>query len=141
MEQIIADARSNLTLRVQEFLRELEEGSTTLELDFEKIKIAALKMMEDGYPIGNLNSMFKLKVFDEGEERYFLRAEGLEDPEAVRSLPAKEVVSILLTDLIHQIENEANYLSADAFERNVHQRYLALLALFYFASNPLFYGV
>ena len=138
MEEIISDARDNLSRRNRDLLENFQANPSFLELDFEQFKVSALRMMMRGYPAYALNSMFKTPLFNESVKLYFYRTCEGDILEEAQKMSGSELFETLIRDLLKSIEDESNYKNNTAFDTNVFQKYEAFLFIC-ISSNDLFF--
>ncbi len=149
--EIVDDARGKLMRRLTELRDRIASGyAVFLGTDLNEFKAYALDIMSRGYPRRNLDSMMKLNVFAsvaaaEGHEngsepyyRYEFRPE-FQERELI-SLPPREFVATMFRDLLASVLDDANYQSKYTFDRNVFQKFIALMFINYATTDPMFYG-
>lgn len=138
---VVFDARSNLIYRFRDLYDGLQANLADYQLDYEKFRACALRMMTRGYPNRSLNRWMKTTAFDEGEMLYFYKSEGLEAAEEVGQMPAHPFTVRLFNDVLKSIQDNANYADGQMFRQKVFQKYIAVLFLYYAAGDPMFYGL
>ena len=123
---------------------------TFLGTDYDEFKDYSLAMVHKGYPRRNLDSMMKLNVFSSVAE-----AEGHSDPSnllfyfeyfyidgaRMTQQPAREFIVSLFEEVIHSVKDNANYTSKYLFDRNVFQKFIAVMFINYATTDPMFYGI
>lgn len=152
MMDIIGDARDNLLRRLIE-LRDKIHASRAhfLGTDYEEFKAYALDIANRGYPRRNLDSMMKLNVFgsvaeaeghgDTGELLYHYEfANGFQIGQ-VAQLPPRMFIVTLFEDVLRSVQNDANYKGKYVFDRNVFQKFIAVMFVNYATTDPMFYGI
>ncbi|MCC6729553.1 MAG: hypothetical protein IT208_09485 [Chthonomonadales bacterium] len=149
--QIVTEARGKLCRRLAELRDRIASRSAFfLGTDLEEFKTYALDIMQRGYPRRNLDSMMKLSVFSAVAEAE-VHANGSEplyhyeyrDQAGLHRLPAapaRAFVSALFGDVLDSVLDEANYASRYTFDRNVFQKFIALMFVNYATTDPIFYG-
>jgi hypothetical protein len=141
MLEVVLDARNNLIRRFQDVRDGIQANRPAYHLDAEKIKAYVVAMMTHGYPGRVLNSMMKVMAFDEGEAQYYYRVPGIEHVEAVRQMPAPQVVMLVFDDMLQNIQDNASYSDGRTFRQTVFQKYIALLFICFATTDPKFYGM
>lgn len=146
--EIVNEARSNLIRRLAELSDRISvQKAHFLGTDLEEFKSYALDIVHRGYPRRNLDSMMKLNVFGsvadtEGDGdlmyRYEFRNSNLV-PELSR-LPARAFVAALFKDVLDSVTDDENYMNRYSFDRNVFQKFIALMFVNYATTDPIFYG-
>ena len=148
---IVEDARGKLVRRLTELRDRVRARSAHfLGTDLEEFKAYALDIMDRGCPRRNLDSMMKLNVFasvaeaeghKNGSEpyyRYEFRPEF--DPAELLQLPSHEFVAAMFADVLNGVLDDANYKNRYTFDRNVFQKFIALMFINYATTDPVFYG-
>lgn len=149
--EIVNDARGKLVRRLTELRDRIAFRSAHfLGTNLEDFKSYALDIIHRGYPRRNLDSMMKLNVFSsvaeqegvtEGSEPlYFLRFRNHHDLPRLSQQPARDFVAALFGDVLAGVEDDANYASRYAFDKNVFQKFIALMFVNYATTDPIFYG-
>lgn len=152
MMEIVNDARGNLTRRLAELRDKIEANRAHfLGTDYNEFKSYALDMVARGYPRRNLDSMMKLNVFLSVAE-----AEGFADPndlvyryefhakshkEDLTSLESRDFIVALVDDVLNSVRDDSNYKSKYIFDRNVFQKFIAVMFVNYATTDPIFYGI
>lgn len=149
--EIVDDAIAKLVRRLTELRDRVHERTAYfLGTDLDEFKAYALDIMTRGYPRRNLDSMMKLNVFDsvaqaeghsDGSQPYF-RYELRDSPETDKlvGMQATDFVSAMFGDVLDSVQDGANYESKYAFDRNVFQKFIALMFVNYATTDPIFYG-
>jgi hypothetical protein len=151
MMEIVNDARGNLLRRLAELHDKIHSGHAHfLGTDYTEFKDYSLAMVHKGYPRRNLDSMMKLNVFSSVAE-----AEGHADPShllfyfefkhidggRMPSLDAREFIVSLFEEVILSVKDNHNYTSKYLFDRNVFQKFIAVMFVNYATTDPMFYGI
>lgn len=152
MMDIVDDARSNLLRRLNELRDKIHTSHAHfLGTDYNEFKSYSLDMVHRGYPRRNLDSMMKLNVFSSVAE-----AEGYTDSNdllyhyqflpgtevsSVAALPAREFIVTLFNDVLNSVTDDNNYKSKYLFDRNVFQKFIAVMFVNYATTDPMFYGI
>ncbi len=148
---IIADARDKLTRRLSELRERIASGHAYfLGTDLEEFKSYAMDIATFGYSRRNLDSMMKLDVFssvanqephDNGADplyRYEFRSPEVQNKAA--DMPHSEFIASLISDVLESVEDDANYINKYVFDRNIFQKFIALMFVNYATTDPIFYG-
>ena len=149
--EMINDARGKLSRRLFELRDRIGNNKAHfLGTDMEEFKAYSLDIVHRGYPRRNLDSMMKLNVFSsvaevEGdgnstEPLYHYEFRDDVDLPTVSQLPAREFLSILFDDVLSSVSDDANYKDKYHFDRNVFQKFIALMFVNYATTDPIFYG-
>jgi hypothetical protein len=151
MMDIVNDARGNLLRRLHELHDKIYSGHAHfLGTDYTEFKDYSLAMVHKGYPRRNLDSMMKLNVFSSVAE-----AEGHADPAnllyyyeyayvdggAVAGMQPREFIVSLFEEVILSVKDNRNYVSKYLFDRNVFQKFIAVMFVNYATTDPMFYGI
>jgi hypothetical protein len=152
MMDIINSARQNLILRLQELRDKIAAHlAHFLGTDYNEFKQYAMDIVTRGYSRRNLDAMMKLNVFSsvaetEGysnanEMLYFL--EFALDMTAARAkeMRAHDFVVFLFEDILYCVLDDANYKSKYTFDRNVFQKFIAIMFVNYATTDPVYYGI
>ena len=152
MMEIVNDARSNLLRRLIELRDKIHTNHAHfLGTDLNEFKSYSLDMVNRGYPRRNLDSMMKLNVFGSVAEAEGFAASsellyhyefiaGTNAP-AVAALPAREFIVTLFNDVLTSVMDDENYKSKYLFDRNVFQKFIAVMFVNYATTDPMFYGI
>ena len=152
MMEIISDARGNLTRRLKE-LRDRIRSNTAIFLgtDYNEFKSYALDMaIGRGYPRRNLDSMMKLNVFsmvaqeggsDGNADVYRYEFAVPVDPNVLKETPARDFIVLLFEDVLHSVLDDANYTGRFMFDKNVFQKFIAVMFVNYATTDPMLYGI
>lgn len=151
MMEIINDARGNLLRRLEELRHKIAINQAHfLGTEYEEFQRFALVIARKGYQRRNLDSMMKLNVFASVAE-----AEGYSDPaaldyrfefcyndlEQMAERPPREFLVGLFDELLSCVKDDANYKSKYLFDRNVFQKFIAVMFINYATTDPMFYGI
>ena len=119
-------------------------------LNIEKFSKIMRKLLVTGHPRCRLDSFMKVNVFQsiaareagEGEPELLYRYELLPPltSSVVCAMMARALASAIFGDLRQSIESDANYTEKSAFDRNVFQKYVAIMFACYATTDPLFYN-
>ncbi len=151
MMEIVNDARGNLLRRLTELHDKILSGHAHfLGTDYSEFKDYSLAMVHKGYPRRNLDSMMKLNVFSSVAETeghtdtanllYFFDYAYVDAATASRMDPRSFIVS-LFQEVIMSVRDNANYASKYMFDRNVFQKFIAVMFVNYATTDPMFYGI
>ncbi|MCS6776685.1 MAG: hypothetical protein RMJ43_03420 [Chloroherpetonaceae bacterium] len=152
MMEIIHDARGNLLRRLTELRDRIRTNQAHfLGTDYNEFKGYALDMAHRGYPRRNLDSMMKLNVFSSVAEAeghtdtsellyYYEFANGIELAQVLH-LEAREFIVTLFEDVLRSVKNDGNYKNKYLFDRNVFQKFIAVMFVNYATTDPMFYGI
>ena len=149
--EIVLDAREKLVRRLTELRDRIRaKKAHFLGTDLNEFKAYALDIMNRGYPRRNLDSMMKLNVFAsvaqaeghaDGSEPYYKYEFRREfDPGALSTLPPREYIAAMFEDVLQSVTDDGNYHSKYTFDRNVFQKFIALMFINYATTDPMFYG-
>jgi hypothetical protein len=149
--EIVNEARGNLSRRLSELSERISaQKAHFLGTDLEEFKSYALDIVNRGYPRRNLDSMMKLNVFgsvaeaeghaDGSEPLYRYEFRQRIDPSTFGRMPARDFVAQLFVDVLESVTDDANYQSRYTFDRNVFQKFIALMFVNYATTDPIFYG-
>ena len=152
MMDIVNDARSNLLRRLNELRDKIHTNHAHfLGTDYNEFKSYSLDMVNRGYPRRNLDSMMKLNVFSSvAEAEGYTESNDLlyhyqfipgTDTGSVAALPAREFIVALFNDVLTSVMDDANYKSKYLFDRNVFQKFIAVMFVNYATTDPMFYGI
>jgi hypothetical protein len=152
MMEIVNDARSNLLRRLNELRDKIHTNHAHfLGTDYNEFKSYALGMVNRGYRRRDLDSMMKLNVFssvaeaegytDSNEIPYYYQFVPTTDTNAVAALPTREFIVALFSDVLTSVLDDANYTSKYLFDRNVFQKFIAVMFVNYATTDQMFYGI
>lgn len=151
MMEIVNDARGNLLRRLHELHDKIASSKAHfLGTDYDEFKSYAMNLVHRGYPRRNLDNMMKLNVFSSVAEaegldetnglNYFFEFQYI-DGEALAALPARQFIVGLFAEVIRSVQNDANYTGKYPFDKNVFQKFIAVMFVNYATTNPMFYGI
>ncbi len=149
--EIVNDARTKLVRRLTELRERIRcQRAHFLGTDLEEFKSYAMDIINRGYPRRNLDSMMKLNVFASvaeaeghanGSEPYYrYEFRGGTNVAEVTERPSREFVGALFADVLDCVTDDANYESRYTFDRNVFQKFIAVMFINYATTDPIFYG-
>jgi len=152
MMEIVNDARSNLLRRLVELRDKIHSNHAHfLGTDYNEFKSYSMDMVNRGYPRRNLDSMMKLNVFSSVAEAegytasnellYHYEFTPGTDVAAVAALPAREFIVALFNDVLTSVLDDRNYKTKYLFDRNVFQKFIAVMFVNYATTDPMFYGI
>lgn len=153
MMEIIADARSKLVLR----LTELRDGVVAGQIHFlgtvlQEFKDHMMHVARRGAIRRTLDNMMKLDVFESVCKADAARTGQPPDPmyryQFLPGLPLEEVDALgprlfigrLLDDVLRAVQDDANYRDRHGFDREVFQKFVAVMFTNYATTDPVFYG-
>jgi len=151
MMEIVHDARGNLLRRLNELHDKIRSSRAHfLGTDYNEFKTYALDIVHRGYPRRNLDSMMKLNVFSSVAE-----AEGhsdttnllyhfefaYADSQQLAQLPDRDFIASLFYEVIQSVKDDRNYTNKYLFDRNVFQKFIAVMFVNYATTDPMFYGI
>ncbi len=148
---IIQEARDKLVLRLRE-LRDRIGNRTAhfLGTDLADFRAHALDMVRKGYPRRNLDSMMKLNVFmsvaqhepaANGPEPLFYYV--FRDPSVAHeaeSMSSRSFIAAMFDDILSAVLDERSYVSRHVFDRDVFQKFIAMMFVNYATTDHIFYG-
>jgi hypothetical protein len=151
MMEIVNDARGNLLRRLHELHDKIASSKAHfLGTDYDEFKSYAMNLVHRGYPRRNLDNMMKLNVFSsvadaEGLDEssglnYFFEFQYI-DGAALAALPARQFIVGLFAEVIRSVQNDENYTGKYPFDKNVFQKFIAVMFVNYATTNPMFYGI
>ena len=152
MMEIIQDARGNLLRRLNELHDKIQHNRAHfLGTDYNEFKSFALAIVQRGYPRRNLDTMMKLNVFSsvaeaEGHDNandllyHYQFSEAINAEQAVL-LPARPFIVTLFDDLLYSVRKDDNYRSKYLFDKEVFQKFIAVMFVNYATTDPMFYGI
>ncbi|MEP6754169.1 MAG: hypothetical protein ABJA67_01610 [Chthonomonadales bacterium] len=148
---MINDSRLKLVRRLSELQERIAaKRAHFLGTDLNEFKAYALDIVHRGYPRRNLDNMMKLNVFgsvakEEGHEdgseplyRYEFRK--ADQVTALSQQPARQFIASLFGDVLDSVTDDSNYSRKYLFDRNVFQKFIALMFVNYATTDPMFYG-
>jgi len=148
---IINDARGALLRRLIELMDRLTcRKALFLGTNLDEFKTYSLDLVHRGYRRRNLDSMMKVNVFasvavaegyaDGQEPPYLYEFRYDHDLEKLAGLPVLDYMIALFSDVTDSVLDDENFESKYAFDKNVFQKFIALLFVNYGATDPVFYG-
>jgi hypothetical protein len=153
MMDIINDARSSLRRRLIELRDKLEIGQAHfLGTDLNEFKGAIVHLATKGNIRKTLDNMMKLDVFEsvaivEAEQTggmpeavYLFELLPHYSLEKLQPLPAREFIARVFDDVLESVDNDANYERKYTFDKNVFQKFIAVLFVNYATTDQMFYG-
>ncbi len=151
MMEIVNDARGNLLRRLHELHDKIASSRAHfLGTDYDEFKSYAMNLVHRGYPRRNLDNMMKLNVFSsvadaEGHDansdlNYFFEFQ-YTDGEALAAIPARQFIVGLFAEVIRSVQDDTNYTGKYPFDKNVFQKFIAVMFVNYATTNPMFYGI
>lgn len=126
-QNIVEDARNGFLRRLHE-LADLSPAD--LRMSGGAFKDAAINLMLLGLPRSSLSLLgreFLLGEIDALRGRYVYELSEPTDVFAVQSLSPEDVYALFVSDVLCCAGNDDNYASKRVFDRNVYNRFLALL--------------
>lgn len=149
--EIVDDARSKLIRRLKELKERIAARKAHfLGTDLNEFKSYAQDIVNRGYPRRNLDSMMKLNVFAsvaaaeghaDGSEpyyRYEFRPEG--QARNPNDLPPRDFIAAMFEDVLESVTDDTHYENKYTFDKNVFQKFIALMFINYATTDPIFYG-
>jgi hypothetical protein len=149
--EIINDTRGKLLRRLMELIDRIStRRAYLLGTDLNDLKSYTLDLVHRGIPRRNLDGMMKVNVFASVAE-----AEGYSNGSApdyhyefryehllprFEQLPPLDFVVALVADVMDSALDDDNYEDKYTFDKNVFQKYIALMLANYAATDPVFYG-
>lgn len=152
MMAIIDDARSNLIRRLGELRDRLVSGQAYfLGTDLQEFKDHILHMAHRGTIRRQLDSMMKVDVFESvakaeaasgkmPEPMYHYRFLPQHDLSLIEPLPPRGFIGRLFDDVLDAVLDDTNYSGKYRFDRDVFQKFIAVMFVNYATTDPMFYG-
>ncbi len=153
LTSIIEDARGNLLRRLGELRCRLSSGQARfLGTDLVEFKAYLMNLVAKGAVRSLLDNMMKLDVFGSvaaieadrdmrpPELAYFYRFRSEGEAEAQGRADQLPFVAALFADLIEEVRDHSNYADRYRFDRDVFQKFIALMFVNYATTDPVFYG-
>lgn len=151
MMEIIHDARGNLLRRLHELREKFQaDKAHFLGTEYTEFKSYALDIAHRGCPRRNLDSMMKLNVFnsvaeaegqqDGGDLRYYFEF-NYANGEQLTQLAPRQFIVALFDEVLNSVKDDANYKNKYLFDRNVFQKFIAVMFVNYATTDPMFYGI
>lgn len=149
--EIVEEARKKLILRLTELRDRIAKRTAHfLGTDMEEFKAYASDIVFRGYPRRNLDSMMKLNVFSSvaqaeghpngGEPFYFYEFRDPALRSKIKHLSARQFAAALFADVLDSVLDDANYENRYTFDKNVFQKFIAIMFVNYATTDPVFYG-
>ncbi|HXG24586.1 MAG TPA: hypothetical protein VNJ09_08545 [Chthonomonadales bacterium] len=149
--EIVEEARKKLILRLTEIRDRIANRTAHfLGTNMEEFKAYATDIVFRGYPRRNLDSMMKLNVFasvaqaeghpDGSEPFYFYEFRDPALRSKIKHLSARQFAAALFADVLDSVLDDANYANRYTFDRNVFQKFIAIMFVNYATTDPVFYG-
>lgn len=152
MMAIIADARSNLTRRLQELRDRFVSGQAYfLGTELQEFKDHVLHMAHRGTIRRQLDSMMKVDVFESvakteavggkmPEPMFRYRFLPQHDLSMIEALTPRQFIGRLFDDVLDAVLDDGNYGGKYPFDRDVFQKFIAVMFVNYATTDPMFYG-
>lgn len=149
MMGMIQQARESLVLRLTELRDRINmRQAFFLGTDMEEFKRYALQLCEKGTDRRTLDNMMKVNVFQSvaqafpDDDSYAYRFELLPENalEQTRDLDARPFVVMLFDDVLTAVTDDGNYWDKSGFDRNVFQKFIAMMFVNYATTDPVYYG-
>lgn len=149
MMSMIQTARESLVLRLGELHERIAKRQAFfLGTDMEEFKRYSIRLCKDGTDRRTLDNMMKVNVFqsvpaaDPGQDTYIYRWELLPQHalDLTTDLEARAFVAMLIADVLLSVQNDGNYWDKLCFDRDVFQKFIALMFVNYATTDPMFYG-
>ncbi|HHX40138.1 MAG TPA: hypothetical protein GX715_09255 [Armatimonadetes bacterium] len=152
--EIIADAQRKLILRLEELRDRISDGQAHfLGTDLEEFKGHVVNLATKGVPRKTLDSMMKLDIFetvasteallkgDFAPEFVYIYEPLPENPlDDLLEMPPRPFIGRIFDDVLKSVLAEENYGDRHIFDRNVFQKFVALMFVNYATTDPVFYG-
>ncbi|HEY3269075.1 MAG TPA: hypothetical protein VGM37_19355 [Armatimonadota bacterium] len=149
MMGMILTARESLVLRLTELRDRIGlRQAFFLGTDMEEFKRYSLQLCEKGTDRRTLDNMMKVNVFqsvaqaDPGVDQYIYHYSVLPQHslDQTRDLDARSFVVMLFDDVLAAVRDDGNYWDRKGFDRDVFQKFIALMFVNYATTDPVFYG-
>lgn len=153
MMGIIDDARSNLTRRLEELRDKIQANQAHfLGTDLNEFKDHVVHMATKGTIRRTLDNMMKVDVFESVSQADAKVRSGMPDPmyryqflpehdlAQIRPLPPRVFIGRLFDDVLDSVHNNDNYAGKYTFDKNVFQKFIAVMFVNYATTDPMFYG-
>lgn len=153
MMEMIDDARAKLVLRLKELRDRLATGQAHfLGAESHEFKDALMNMVYRGGIRKTLDNMMKLDVFESVARHETTQNGGAENPmyhyqflpkypaADMRDRPPEQFVSEVFDDVLGSVENDSHYVGRASFDREVFQKFIAVMFVNYATTDPEFYG-
>ena len=149
---IIADARGNLRRRLTELRDRIGSGQAHfLGTDLREFRDYIMHMVNRGTIRKQIDSMMKVDVFESVSQADVANG-GRQEPmyryEFLPQHPLEELIHLsprifitrLFDDVLDAVEDDANYQGKYSFDRDVFQKFIAVMFVNYATTDPMFYG-
>jgi hypothetical protein len=153
MMAIIDDARGNLVRRLEELRDRIISGQAHfLGTDLQEFKDRLLHMTTRGAPRRNLDNMMKVDVFESVSEADASVTGGMPEPlyrfeflshhrgPETDALVPRQFIGRLFEDVLQSVRDDENYRNKSGFDKNVFQKFIAVMFVNYATTDPMFYG-
>jgi hypothetical protein len=153
MMTIIDDARGNLVSRLEELRDRIVEGQAHfLGTDLQEFKDRLTHMATRGAPRRNLDNMMKVDVFESVSTADAQLTGGMPEPlyryeflpghagPETGALPPRAFIGRLFDDVLDSVTDDENYRNKVTFDKNVFQKFIAVMFVNYATTDPMFYG-
>lgn len=151
MREIISDARANMRRRCNQLCADIHALSVLdRSLDINEFSNIMRRLLLAGHPRCRLDAFMKLNVFQcvakmeagENEPALMYHYELLPPVTTLTAvaMSASRLTTMIFEDLLQSIDMDAHYVSKHAFDRNVFQKYVAIMFACYATTDPLFYA-
>lgn len=153
MMEIINDARNSLGRRLIELRDKLETGQAHfLGTDLNEFKEAIVHLAVKGNIRKTLDNMMKLDVFESVAIVDAEQTGGVPEPiylfellphyalETLKPLPAREFIARVFDDVLESVQDDVNYQRKYSFDKNVFQKFIAVMFVNYATTDQMFYG-
>jgi len=153
MMSIINDARGNLGRRLEELRDRVASGQAHfLGTDLQEFKDSILHLVQRGAIRRTMDNMMKLDVFESVAEHeaqdagqtpepmYRFEFNDLYATPETYSMPPREFIARLFNDVLISVEDDRNYAAKYTFDRNVFQKFIAVMFVNYATTDQMFYG-
>lgn len=150
---IIDDARSNLVRRLQELRDRLTSGQAHfLGTELQEFKDHIVHMCTKGTIRRTLDNMMKVDVFESVARAEAPGRGGASDPmyhyrflppyalNLTGELHPRAFIGRVFDDVLDSVTNLENYTNKLTFDRDVFQKFIALMFVNYATTDPMFYG-
>jgi hypothetical protein len=152
MMAIIEDARGNLVRRLKELRdRIVSRQAHFLGTELREFRDHIIHMATRGTIRRQLDSMMKVDVFESVSTAEVALGAG-SDPmyryqflpkyalSVTESLSPREFIGCLFDDVLDSVTNDANYAGKYRFDKEVFQKFIAVMFVNYATTDPMFYG-
>lgn len=149
MMGMINTARESIVLRLTELRDRIgRRQAFFLGTDMEEFKRFFVQLCDKGTDRRTLDNMMKVNVFqsvaqafpDDDDYHYHFEVLPQHDLAQTRDLEAREFVTMLFDDVLAEVDDDSNYFEKNGFDRNVFQKFIALMFVNYATTDPVFYG-